>query len=275
MAHSERGDRTASQPQRLRPGPAARGKRAQEGREDPPQAQDDQHRARGRQRPSRAGHHDQARQQSGQHRGQEGRGHRDRRAHRQRQLPPHVRSAADRGVPAGLRALRAPGRGRRARRDGYRRFALVDRQPDQRDRRRHHQDAAHRLPLGLLLAGLRARQRHVSARAGDRPYGEGLAEPDHGQSVRPPVLERERRLLPVLQRRHGLPRRQEQAERRRPDLGDLRCRRGGTRELENGAAARRSRRLFLQRRHHSGAGRAGSRTRTRSRRCPAPCCRKP
>ena len=86
-----------------------------------------------------------------QHRGQEGRRHRDRRAHRQRQLPPHVRSAADRGVPAGLRCPIAPGRRRRARRDGYRRFALGDRQPDQRGRRRHHQDAAHRLPLGLLL----------------------------------------------------------------------------------------------------------------------------
>ena len=38
---------------------------------------------------------------------------------------------------------------------------------------------------------------------GDRPDREGLAGPHHGQPVRPAVLERERRLLQVLQRRAG------------------------------------------------------------------------
>ena len=60
----------------------------------------------------------------------QGRDHRHRRPHRQRQLPPHLRSAADRGIPAGMLALRPPGRRRRAGRDGHRRLALVDRQPD-------------------------------------------------------------------------------------------------------------------------------------------------
>ena len=40
-------------------------------------------------------------------------------------------------------------------------------QPDHRDRRRHHQDAPHRLPLGLRHAGLRDRQPDVPA--GARP----------------------------------------------------------------------------------------------------------
>ena len=41
MAHPEPGDRAAAKPQRLGPGPPARGKRAQEGRADLAQAQDD------------------------------------------------------------------------------------------------------------------------------------------------------------------------------------------------------------------------------------------
>ena len=65
-----------------------------------------------------------------------------------------------------------------------------------------------------------------------------LAEPDHGQPVRPPLLERGGRVVQVLQRRHGLSRRQDQAERRRTDLGDLRFRRRGAREVEPEAAAR-------------------------------------
>ena len=56
-------------------------------------------------------------------------------------------------------------------------------------------------------------------------------------------------LLQVLQRRDGLQRRQEEAERRRTDLGDLRRRRGGAREVESQAAACRSGRLLRQRRH--------------------------
>ena len=86
----------------------------------------------------------------------------------------------------------------------------------------------------------------VPAGQGHRPHREGLAGPDHGQPVRQAVLERGRRLLQVLQRGDGLQRRQDQAERRRPDLGDLRRRRRGAREVEHQAAECRSGRLFLQ-----------------------------
>ena len=102
------------------------------------------------------------------------------------------------------------------------------------------------IPLGLRLAGVRAGQPDVPAGQGHRPDGEGLAGHHHGQPVRQAVLERERRLLQVLQRRDGLARRQGQAERRRPDLGDLRRRRRGAREVEARAAARRSGRLVRQ-----------------------------
>ena len=125
MAHSEPGHRATSESQRLGPGAAARGKRPQERRADLSQAQDDLGRAREAQCRPRPRHHDRRRQQPGQHPGAQGRHHRDRRPHRQRQLPPHLRSAADRGVPAGLRTLRPPGRGRRTRRHGYRRVAVV------------------------------------------------------------------------------------------------------------------------------------------------------
>ena len=46
----------------------------------------------------------------------------------------------------------------------------------------------------------------------------------------------------------------EEIQRRRTDLGDLRCRRGGAREMERQAALRGPVRLFLQRRHDRGAG---------------------
>ena len=83
-----------------------------------------------------------------------------------------------------------------------------------------------------------------------------------------------RRLLQVLQRRHGLQRRQEQAQRRRADLGDLRCRRGGA--ARNGIPSRRT---SIPTATSSAPTRfrnspARSRTRTRSSRCPARRCRR-
>ena len=69
MAHPEPGHRAAPEPQRLRPGAAARGKRAQEGRADLPQAQDDGDRAREAQCRPGARHHLHQRQQHGQHPG--------------------------------------------------------------------------------------------------------------------------------------------------------------------------------------------------------------
>ena len=191
-----RGDRAASQPQRLGPGAAARGKRAQEGRADPAQAQDDRDRARAAERPARCSASScRPAATTSTSSATQGRHHRDRRPHRQRQLPPHVRSAADRGIPAGLRALRPPGRRRRARRDGDRRVAVGDRatRPPRRGaaitKTRHigcrwgysslvYETDSPMFPLA---------QRH-------RPHREGLAGHDHRQPVRQAVLERGRRL---------------------------------------------------------------------------------
>ena len=106
----------------------------------------------GRQGGARARHRRAGRRPRHRDRGEEGRGHRHRRPHRQRQLPPHVRSAAHRGIPAGRHALLVPGRRRRACRDGHRRVALGDRHPDQRGRPRHHQDAPCRLRAGAISA---------------------------------------------------------------------------------------------------------------------------
>ena len=80
---------------------------------------------------------------------------------------------------------------------------------------------------------------------------ERLAEHDLRQPERPAVLERGRRLLSLLCRRHGLQWRYREAQRRRPDLGDLRCRCGGAREMGSEAPPCRSRRLLLQRRYAS------------------------
>ena len=164
MAYPGRGDRAAAKPQRLGPRAPSCRKRAQEGRADPAQARDEGDRPR-RQRRQGARRRGPGRRPRHRHRGQEGHRHRDRRPHRQRQFPPHVRSAADRGIPAGRPALLVPGRRRRARRDGDRRVALGDRNPDQRGRPRHHQDAPRRVPLGLSQPLLRDRQPDLSISA--------------------------------------------------------------------------------------------------------------
>ena len=96
----------------------------------------------------------------------------------------------------------------------------------------------------------------VPAGARDRPDREGLAEHDHGQPVRPAVLERGRRLLQVLQRRAwaGTATRPSSTAAARSGRSSTPTR--STREKWNPqAAARRSRRLFLQRRHARRAGR--------------------
>ena len=212
MAHPERGDRAAPQPQRLGPGAPAGRKRAQEGRADPAQAQDDARSCASSRNSGRVLGIDGASTAAThrQHPRHQGRHHRHRRPHRQRQLPPHVRSAADRGIPAGLRALRRPGRRRRARRDGHRRLAVGDRQsrpprPAPPSPRRGTSAAAGATPRWSTSPTASM----FPQAQGDRPHREGLAEPDHGQPVRPAVLERGRRLVQVLQRRDGLPRRQD------------------------------------------------------------------
>ena len=69
VARRERDQRAAKKPQRLRPRAPARAQRAQEGRADFPQAQDDRHRSRQAERPPRARHHRHERQQPGEHPG--------------------------------------------------------------------------------------------------------------------------------------------------------------------------------------------------------------
>ena len=78
-------------------------------------------------------------------------GHRrHRRLDRQREFPPHVRSAPDRGIlRPGRHAVVGPGRQRRTRRDGGRRVAVGTRQPDRRVRLRSHQARLDRLPIRL------------------------------------------------------------------------------------------------------------------------------
>ena len=130
-------------------------------------------------------------------------------------------------------------RRRRARRDGYRRIALGR--------------PATRPPSPAPPSPRRATSAAAGAIASlvyetDSPMfplakATGLTvkdwqDLDHGQPVRQAVLERGRRLLQVLQRRHGLPRRQEQAQRRRADLGDLRCR--WRRRARSGTPSRRT-----------------------------------
>ena len=167
MAHPEPGGRAAAQPQRLGPGAAARGERAQEGRADPAQAQDDVDRAREAQcaaacsassrSPAATPVNIQARKgviiATGGHTGN---------VNFRRMFDPRLTEEYQQACEPYV----APGRRRRTRRDGHRRLAVGDRatRPARR-RRADHQDAPHRLPLGLLVAGLRARQPDVPAGA--------------------------------------------------------------------------------------------------------------
>ena len=76
--------------------------------------------------------------------------HRHRRLDRQREFPPHVRPAPDRGILRPRRhAVVGPGRQRRARRDGDRRVAVGPLQPDRRVRHQPHQARHDRLPVRL------------------------------------------------------------------------------------------------------------------------------
>ena len=104
--------------------------------------------------------------------------------------------------------------------------AVGDRDPDHVGRCVRSPRRAHRLPLGLLLAGLRARQPDVPAGARDRAHGRRtgtnlIMVNQFGQRFWNEVDDSHR----LLRRRAGQPRRHREAQRRRPDLGDLRRRR--------------------------------------------------
>ena len=93
------------------------------------------------------------------HPGTQGGDHCHRRINRQRQLPPHVRSAPDRGIlrPCGHAVVRS-GRERGNRGDGGRRRAVGTVQPDRRVRLRPDQGRADRLPVRLSASQLAAGQ---------------------------------------------------------------------------------------------------------------------
>ena len=127
-------------------GPRAREERSGEGRRDPAASQPDAHRA-GRYIAASPGDYRDHREQAGEHRGEEGLHHRDRRLHQQRGVPEDVRSAADRGVSGRRRALEQAERRRRDAGDGDRRGALGHVECRERAWPIGHQDAPHRRAL--------------------------------------------------------------------------------------------------------------------------------
>ena len=86
--------------------------------------------------------------QDREHSREEGRNRRHRRPQQQREFPQDFRSAADRRVPGGRRAVFVPGRQRRDCGHGHRRVALGRVQPDRRIWPSHHQSGKNRLPEG-------------------------------------------------------------------------------------------------------------------------------
>ena len=104
--------------------------------------------------------------QDSEHPRPQGRHHRYRRIHRQRQFPAHVRSAADRGIlRLGRHAMVEPGRQRRTRRYGDRRLAVGFLQSDRRIRLQPDQARHDRQPVRLRQSEVDARQPSLRPRA--------------------------------------------------------------------------------------------------------------
>ena len=131
-----------------------------------------------------------------QHPRPQGRHRRHRRLDRQRQFPPHVRSAPDRGILRARRhAVVGSGRQRRTRRHGDRRRAVGLVQLHRRIRLRHHQAGRDRLPIRLCQCALASGQRGVRQGARHRAAGGGLAGRHPGQHAGQALLRRDRRPL--------------------------------------------------------------------------------
>ena len=274
MAHPGRGDRAAEKPQRLGPGAPPRRKRAQQGRADPAQARDD---ARSCATDARAACAGIVAQADGKDIAIEAKkgiviatgGHTGNVNFRRMFDPRLTEEYQQAGMPYSFQG--ADGE-IAAMEIGASLWATGTQ--TSRGRPRHHQDAPCRHAVGLSQPLLRDRQPDLPSLQGDRADGDGLARGDSRQPVRQAVLERARQLLRLHQRGARQPRRQGQAQRRRAGVGDLRRRRRGAAEVEAQAAACRSRRLFLQRRHDPSNSRAGSEIRTRSSRFGGRCCRR-
>ena len=129
----------------------------------------------------------------GQHPRPQGRHHRHRRLDRQRQLPPHVRSAADRGVLRSRRhALVGPGRQRRDRRHGDRRVAVGAVQLQTSEIGSGLTKPGRSAPsTAIVKSALAAGQPGVRQGARHRPAGHRLAERDPGQHAGQAVLRRD------------------------------------------------------------------------------------
>ena len=136
------------------------------------------------------------------HPGAQGRHHRDRWPYRQRQLPPHLRTAA---ATEEYRSRRVFPMCSRAPRANWLPWIWARRcgQPQTRPTswvRPPHQDPPHRHAMGLQLARVPAREQTVRAGESDRPDGQRLAGHDFHQFDRQALLERGRRFLPLLRR---------------------------------------------------------------------------
>ena len=161
-----------------RPDAPARGRRQEGRRADSARAQDDGDlSAKRRVRAASLGIAVDNKRQDAQHPRPQGGHRRDRRFDRQRQFPPHVRSATDRGIlRPGRHAVVEPGRQRRTRRHGDRRVALGALQSDRRIRLQSHQARHDRQPVRLRQSALDAGQPGVRSRPRLGPAGRQLAE---------------------------------------------------------------------------------------------------
>ena len=275
MAYPERGDRAAAQPQRLGAGPPPRRKRAQEGRADPAQARDDADRARHSARAERCSASSSrptaATSPS--------------RPRRASSSPPAATPATStsaacsiRGSPRNTSRPACPTRSR----------APTASSPRWTSARRSGRPA----PRPARSAPPSPRRVTSDCRWGylslyfetDSPIfhlckATGLTVTDWQEAILVNQfgqrfwneLDSSYDFINAALGNHGD---HDQAERRRSDLGDLRRRCRGAAEVEAEAAACRSRRLFLQRRHDLRAGRPDQESATRSSRSPATCCRR-
>ena len=209
MAHPERGDRAAAQPQRLGAGAPACRKRAQEGRADPAQARDDADRARSAARRTRARHRGRRPTASdiaieakkgvviatGGHTGN---------VNFRRMFDPRL---TEEYQQAGLPYSFQGADGELAAMDIGASLWATGTQTSEVGpaitKTRHVGT-----PLGLSQPLLRDRQPDLPSLQGDRPDRDGLAGGHPGQPVRQAVLERARQLLRLPQRGAGQPRRQ-------------------------------------------------------------------
>ncbi len=224
-----------------------------------------------------ARHRGRQRRQDAQHPRPQGRHHRHRRLDRQRQLPPHVRSAPDRGILRPRRhAVVRPGRQRRDRRRwrSARRCGACSTTPANsaatspspaRSAAQYGYVNLRWHPGSAVFDKARATGLRVADwqdvilvnMLGKRFYDEtgGQFTANNYKSVDPyvPGNYRNAKNLQIQSQQfpqRGAGRHRRRPQRRRPDLGDLRCRRGRARELGPEAAECRLRcRLLLQRGH--------------------------